>query len=139
MTELQIYRITDLQKDRQGKSSIAPLLQSGAIIIFQLLPFSCLRDQNWPYLKIKGQDLHTLCSTTDPDAIYQVSRQLAQCVLEKKIFQSLEHFFYHDGYLGHVTLTIITLFHPILASFEIHFHLALLVLKKWSPNFYQNF
>ena len=39
MTELQIYRITDLQnyrtelqKDRQGKSSIAPLFQSGAII-----------------------------------------------------------------------------------------------------------
>ena len=33
MTELQNYGITELQKDRQGKSSIAPTFQSGAIII----------------------------------------------------------------------------------------------------------
>ena len=33
MTELQNDGITELQKDRQGKSSIAPTFQSGAIII----------------------------------------------------------------------------------------------------------
>ena len=31
ITDLQNYRFTELQKDRQGKSSIAPLFQSGAI------------------------------------------------------------------------------------------------------------
>ena len=40
----------------------------------------------------QGHDLYEHCSTTDPDATYQVSRQLAPVVLEKKIFKVLSIF-----------------------------------------------
>ena len=53
VTELQIYGITDLQNygitEGQGKSSIAPIFQSGAMInegkwVFKVMVISC----PWP-------------------------------------------------------------------------------------------
>ena len=54
-----------------------------------------------PMVMIKNK----LCSATDPDATYQVSRQLAQWFWRRRLFFILLSIFEHGGHLGHVTFT----------------------------------
>ena len=59
----------------------------------------------------QGHDLYKLCSTTDPDATYQVLKQLAQWFWRRRYFKVLS-IFEHGGNIGHVTGTIYTNFCP---------------------------
>ena len=112
--------------------------------------FKCLWNQNWPCHNLgQGQprglfyiNFVVLQSLMLLTYMYQLTFQaIGPKVLEKTDFLRFLSIFEHGGHLGHVTLTILTIitfFYPILASYEIHFYLAVLFLRKMTPKFYHN-